>query len=339
MSVTTIAISGCGAVTHHYYLPALEARRDRLNVVGFHDPDTARASAMAGRFPGSASFGTMDALLALKPDLVVVASPPAAHADQTISALRHGAHVLCEKPMALTLADSTAMAGTADEHDRLLAIGMVRRHFPCSQIVERLIGGGRLGALRSVAVFEGGAFHWPIGDQRYFTREVSGGGVLADVGVHVLDLLFHWLGQAELVAYEDDEMGGVETNARLTLRFGEAEGVVRMSRDWDRPNLIDLRFEQGSVQWRADDLAAVTLLLEDDPKPLRVVDETATSISFIDCIGRQLDAIIDHLAGKPARIVRAANALPVVELIERAYRERRPMDMPWLAPVGMAAHG
>lgn len=339
MSATTIAISGCGAVTHHYYLPALEARRDRLNVVGFHDPDTARASAMAGRFPGSASVGTMDALLALKPDLVIIASPPAAHADQTISALRQGAHILCEKPMALTLEDATAMAHAADAQNRLLAVGMVRRHFPCSHIVERLIGGGRLGALRSVSVFEGGAFHWPIGDQRYFTREVSGGGVLADVGVHVLDLLFHWLGRAELVAYEDDAMGGVETNARLMLHFGEAEGVVRMSRDWDRPNLIDLRFDQGSIQWRAEDLASVTLFLEGDPKPLRIIDETATDITFLDCIGQQVDAITDHLSGKPALIVRAADALPVVELIERAYRERRLMDMPWLAPAKAVAHG
>lgn len=339
MSVTTIAISGCGAVTHHYYLPVLEARRGQLAVVGFHDPDTARAGAMAARFPGSVAVGTMDALLALKPDLVIIASPPGAHADQTISALRHGAHVLCEKPMALTLEDAAAMARAADEQDRLLAVGMVRRHFPCSHIVERLIGGGRLGALRSVSVFEGGAFHWPIGDQQYFTREVSGGGVLADVGVHVLDLLFHWLGQAELVAYEDDAMGGVETNARLTLRFDEAEGVVRMSRDWNRPNLIDLRFEQGSVQWRAEDLTAVTLFLDGDPKPLRIIDETANAVTFIDCIGRQLDAIIDHLAGKPARIVRAGDALPVVALIERAYRERRPMDMPWLAPAKAVAHG
>ena len=339
MSVTTIAISGCGAVTHHYYLPVLEARRDRLNIVGFHDPDTARAGAMAARFSGSAAVGTMDALLALKPDLVIIASPPAAHADQTISALRQSAHVLCEKPMALTLADATVMAEVADTQDRLLAIGMVRRHFPCSRIVERLIDGGRLGALRSVSVFEGGAFHWPIGDQRYFTREVSGGGVLADVGVHVLDLLSHWLGPAELVTYEDDAMGGVEANARLTLRYGEAGGVIRLSRDWDRPNLIDLRFAQGSVQWRAEDMAAVTLFLDGDAGQLRITDETANGITFPDCIGRQLDAIIDHLAGKPARIVRAANALPVVALIERAYRERGPMEMPWLAPVGVAAHG
>jgi len=339
MSVTTIAISGCGAVTHLYYLPTLEARRDRLNVVGFHDPDTARANAMARRFPGSAAVRTMDALLALKPDLVIIASPPAAHADQTISALPQGAHVLCEKPMAFTLADATAMAEAADAQDRLLAIGMVRRHFPCSRIVEQLIGGGRLGALRSVSVFEGGAFRWPIGDQRYFTREVSGGGVLADVGVHVLDLLSQWLGRAELVTYEDDAMGGVEANARLTLRYGDAQAVIRLSRDWDRPNLIDLCFDQGSVQWRADDLAAVTFTLDGDADPLRITDETANAITFPDCIGRQLDAVIDHLAGKPARIVRAADALPVVELIEHAYRERRPMDMPWLAPVGVAAHG
>lgn len=339
MSAIRVAISGCGAVTQEYYIPTLEKRRDRLTVVGFHDPDPARSSIAAGRFPGSTAISTMDALLAHDPDLVIIASPPATHADQAIAALQHGIHVFCEKPMSLTLEDAVTMARTAEKHDRLLAIGMVRRHFPSSDIVTRLIAQNRFGALRSATIFEGGPFHWPVANQGYFTREVSGGGVLADIGTHVIDLLGSWFGGATLIDYEDDAMGGVEANARLTLRFGEARAAIRLSRDWDRPNLIDLRFERGSVQWRAEDLSAVTVFLNDEAGPLKISDEAATDTEFPDCFGWQLDAVADHLDGKPSRIIAGADVLPTVELIEQAYRQRRAMDMPWLAPVEVSAHG
>lgn len=330
----TIALVGCGAVTSRYYVPALTSLRDRVDVVGLFDSDAARADEIARHFPGVRIASSFEAVLGMGASIVILASPPSAHADQAVAALRAGSHVLCEKPLAPTAGEAAAMAGAAAEQDRLLCVNMVRRHFPASRIVETLIASGSMGGLRSVSVFEGGPFRWPIRDQSYFTRAVSGGGVLADVGTHVVDLLTGWFGEAEFVSCHDDAMGGVEANALLELGFKGAPATIRLSRDWGRPNLIELAFEKGRVRWRAEPMHGVEVAFGDGA-PLCLEDEAARAFGFVDCFAAQIEGMLDHIAGGPTRLVTAGDAVPTVALIERAYAERQPMEMPWLE----VAHG
>ena len=325
----TIALAGCGAVTTRYYLPALASLRDRVDVAGLFDSDTARAQEIARHFPTARVADSFEGLLGVGASIVILASPPAAHAVQAIAALRAGSHVLCEKPLASSAAEAVAMAAAAIEYNRLLCVNMVRRHFPASGLVEKLIANDSMGSLRSIAVFEGGPFRWPIRDQSYFSRAVSGGGVLADVGTHVVDLLTGWFGQAEFIAYHDDAMGAVEANALLALRFRGAPATIRLSRDWGRPNLIELTFEKGRVRWRPEPMHAVEVTFDGEP-PLRLEDEAARAFAFVDCFTAQITTMLDHMAGRPARLVTAQQAVPTVALIERAYTGRQLMEMPWL---------
>lgn len=334
----TIAIAGCGAVTARYYLPAMKALHHRARVVGLYDSDTARSRAMSDDFPGAHAVETFEALLALGADVVIVASPPIAHAEQAVASLKAGCHVLCEKPMTLSREDATAMADAAKRHERLLAVNMVRRHFPASRIVGQLVRAGTLGGLRSASVFEGGAFRWPIRDQSYFTRHESGGGVLADVGTHMIDLLGAWFGTPTFFRYEDDAMGGVEVNALLTLRFGAAPATLRLSRDWARPNRAELVFEKARVRWSAEQMSSVELQF-DCAAPLMLQDESARAFRFVNCFTAQIEAVLDHMEGRPACVVTAEQALFTVALVEQAYANKRPMAMPWLAPVAGGAHG
>lgn len=335
----TIAIVGCGAVTERYYAPALTALNGRVRIVGLHDTAPARVDAIGAHFPQASRAASFGALLDLRADLVILASPPAVHAEQAIAALQAGSHVLCEKPMALSVDEATAMTAAARQHDRLLAVNMVRRQFPASRIMEGLIRNESLGALRSVSAFEGGVFRWPIGDQAYFSHAVSGGGVLADVGTHVIDLLSFWLGDGQLVRYRDDAMGGVEANARVELNWRGVPATIRLSRDWARPNLIELVFEKGRSRWRADQVNSVEVQFNGADAPLTFKDDDASEFGFVRCFIAQIEAVLDHLAGRPARIVAGAQAVRTVALIEQAYREKQPMDMPWLEPFGKAAHG
>jgi hypothetical protein len=71
---------------------------------------------------------------------------------------------------------------------------------------------------------------------------------------------------------------------------------------------------------------------------MRVVDETAIGADFITCLGLQIEAALDHIAGRPGDIVEAAEALSTIALIDRAYRERRTLQMPWLDPMELS-HG
>lgn len=334
----TIAIAGCGAVTARYYLPALKALHHRARVVGLYDSDSARSRAMNDDFHGAHAVESFEALLALGADVVIVASPPTAHAWQAVAALKTGCHVLCEKPMTLSSEHATAMADAAKRHERLLAVNMVRRHFPASRIVGQLVCAGTLGALRSASVFEGGRFLWPVRDQSYFTREELGGGVLADVGTHMIDLLGAWFGAPTFVRYEDDAMGGVETNALLSLRFGSAPATIRLSRDWARPNRAELVFEKGRLRWSAEHMSSVEVQLE-GAAPLTLHEESARDFRFVDCFAAQIEAVLDHVEGRPACVVTAEQALSTVALIEQAYAARETMAMPWLAPAAGGKHG
>lgn len=332
--VPNIALSGCGAVASEYYGPVLQARAaaGALRVAAIHDPSAMRRAAVAGHFPDAAQFDDFGAMLALKPDLVIVASPPAHHADQSIAALEAGAAVLCEKPMALSLARAEAMAVAASRTGGLLAVAMVRRHFPASRIVRRVIRESLFGSPLGIEIFEGGPFAWPIGDQSYFSRAVSGGGVLTDVGSHLLDLLGFWLGDLELVSAADDAMGGVEANALLDLRAGDAPISMRLSRDWARPNAITIRLPRADMRWCAETPGHVDIVTKDG-EALQIAGDPAGPQTFIDCFAAQIDAMLDRMAGGSGAIVTGAEALATVALIERAYASRTPMAMPWLEGV------
>ncbi len=100
----------------------------------------------------------------------------------------------------------------------------------------------------AVDIQEGMIYDWPVASDFMFRRDM-GGGVLADTGAHVLDLLMYWLGDHASVEYKDDAAGGVEADCelRLTMASG-AKGVVRLSRTRNLRNTWILEGERGTLE-------------------------------------------------------------------------------------------
>lgn len=330
MSARSLVVSGCGAVARLYYAPVLKRLEGagRVRVVGLCDPDPASLRALSRVFPRAKPQLGFDEALEQCPDLVIVASPPRWHASQSKAALESGAAVLCEKPAALGAAEAREMERAAHKTGRLLAIAMVRRQFPACRIFRRLLRDGAIGAPRRVRVFEGGPFRWPVHGPSYFDRG-EGGGVLADVGPHVLDLLGWWLGPLGLTRAADDAMGGVEANAVLEGALAGARAVIRLSRDWQRPNEVHIEGEEGELVWRMEDLESIELRRAEGGRE-RVRDASGPLRDFLDCFAAQVVAVLDHLDGTPAPLVTAAEAVATVAVIEQAYAQRTLMPMPWL---------
>jgi predicted dehydrogenase len=131
---------------------------------------------------GIATYANLDDLLGdAQVDLVDLTLPPAQHTDAAIRALAAGKHVLCEKPMALKLADCERMVAAAKKAGRLLMIGHVLPFFPEYDWALKTIRGGEYGALL------GGAFRRVIADPtwiaNYWSPEHIGGPML-DLHVH-----------------------------------------------------------------------------------------------------------------------------------------------------------
>ena len=128
-------------------------------------------------------------------DVVVVCTPNALHAEQSIAALAAGKHVFCEKPMATSVADGEAMLAAAARHDRLLLVLHPWRHHDAVIALRDAIAAGELGR---VVRTHGYGVHADWGPSGWFADPaLAGGGALVDMGIHAIDTARFLLGEPE----------------------------------------------------------------------------------------------------------------------------------------------
>ena len=128
-----------------------------------------------------------------KPDFVTIAIPTYLHADMAIMCMREGAHVLCEKPMSLTVEDCRRMIEASKETGKLLMIGQVLRFWGEYEAAKEIIDSGILGAPLSGYFWRGGTSPAYDPANWYFNREMSG-GCLFDQHVHDVDMVQYLYG-------------------------------------------------------------------------------------------------------------------------------------------------
>jgi predicted dehydrogenase len=334
-SVQSIVLVGCGAVSQQFYLPTLRtlAGAGELKVAALADPSDDARGILARAFPQAQSVKSLAEVRADEGSLVVVASPPRFHAPQTLEAFDRGFHVLCEKPMASTAADCDTMIAAAKKAQRLLAIGLYKRFFPSSALLKELFTRENLGALRSFTIAEGGPFRWPAATPSFFQKSQTHGGVLLDIGVHVLDLLIYWLGEPTSFSYFDDAMGGLETNSRVQLKYANgACGTVQLSRDWATPQEYRFVFERGLASWKVSDGDSSSAMRGQLLTPLSPnLDDVAAEVqptnpqSFI----QQLRNVLAAVRGEEKLLVPGEEGARSLRFIEACYREKKFLEQPW----------
>lgn len=133
-------------------------------------------------------------------DLVDICTPGDSHAEIALAALAAGKHVLCEKPLANTVAEAEAMAAAAEEaygRGQLAMVGFNYRRVPATSLARRMVAEGRLGTLRHVRVTY--LQDWLVDPQAPLTwrlrKELAGSGSLGDLGAHVVDLAQYLAGE------------------------------------------------------------------------------------------------------------------------------------------------
>ena len=339
-----VAIVGCGAISRFFYSETLKALAgpDRLRVRALVDPSSENLSHLAKDFPEARRFAAIEEADIGREHLVIVASPPKFHAAQSILALGKGAAVLCEKPMAGSIQDAEAMTAAARENQGILAIGLYRRFFHATEAIRALIQHQSLGRLQSFQIREGGPFGWQAASESFFRRAATPGGVLYDTGVHTLDLILWWLGEPDDLIYEDDAMGGLESNCRLELSYANGcKGEVRLSRDWKTDNRYTFFFERGFVRWTVNDANHLEIFMDGLPVSMRgeliqvsqkgeqVIEQGIARTnpqSFIE----QVRNVAAAKRGLEKLKIPAEEGIRSLRLIERCYRSRQLLKMPWM---------
>lgn len=176
-------------------------------------------------------------------DVVSVCTHNAAHKKLTIAALNAGAHVLCEKPIATSAAEARAMIAAAKKNNRQLMIGQSGRFQAKARAVKRAVDAGQLGEIYYARAHAIRRREIPASDT-FIRKEMSGGGPMYDIGVHMLDLALWQMGFPKPVS----------ASGTVCTKFGNRKGVIGTWGQWD-PNRFDvedfavgfIRFENGAT--------------------------------------------------------------------------------------------
>lgn len=213
-------IIGCGRIAQIRHIPEY-AENEAVQIAGYFDMNQERATMLAQKYGGKV-YGDVDELLAdPEIDAVSVCVANNAHADISIRALNAGKHVLCEKPMAVTLEECIKMVETAKEKGKYLMIGQNQRFAKVHIRAKELLAQGEIGKVLSFKTTfgHGGPETWSVDAGKnnwFFDKKRAAMGAMADLGVHKTDLIHYLL---------DDKI--VETTAKvLTLDKKDSNGEL-----------------------------------------------------------------------------------------------------------------
>ena len=316
-------VVGCGGFSTIYQLPALR-RCSRLQLVSVVDLDRAWAHKVARRFRVPTSDTDYHALIG-RVDAALIATPNTTHADIACTLLQHGIHVLCEKPLATTRADVERMFAMSAQTGARLMAAYCFRFSPNLSMLKRIIATQWLGSVHELSAEIGGRYD--EGEQRTDFRKhrrLAGGGVLLDLGIHLIDLAL-WLSE-ELpltVVCESASAQGweVESEAEVALDFpGGSRATLACSFTHVPTNAVVV---QGSAGW-----ARVPLY---EPTSLTLCSERARVCqtsgvqrlvfpgTFTEMYDRQIEHFCDAVMTGKEFIIQAAEVSAALDIIECCY--------------------
>jgi len=221
------------------------ATMDDVEIVAQSDISEASMKRYAEKFNIPASFTDYQKMLdTVKPDAVSVCTPNGMHAPASIAALKAGAHVIVEKPLAMNAVEGQAMVDAAKEAGKKLVIAFQYRYSAQAQMIRKQVMAGKFGNIlyaRSQALRRRGIPNWGV----FGRKELQGGGPLIDIGVHMLEVTHYCMGSPRPVS----AVGNC-----FTYLGNKKSSTHSMWPNWDHKtyNVEDLavgmiRFENGAM--------------------------------------------------------------------------------------------
>lgn len=296
MAPLNIALIGCGIISEHH-IRAYQQHADRARITICCDIDPAKAAARA-ELAGARAVTTLDEVLSdPQIDAVEICTPHHFHTEAAIAAARAGKHILCQKPLARTLAECDAIIEAARTAGVTLFYAEIMRTMPAAVAARQAIEAGRIGQMIGV---QATSAHWQGGEYlttswRYDPR-ITGGGQLLDGGIHYIDMMLQIGGPIAAVSCAitrfRPELGGEDTavvNARFragqlgSLFSSQASGV------WF-PGASFVAFGTQGVLTIGGSHGALALHREDLPGGYEVLIEKRENM-FSAMIGAYLDTL------------------------------------------------
>jgi UDP-N-acetyl-2-amino-2-deoxyglucuronate dehydrogenase len=330
------AIVGCGRIAQRHAEHIVKL--GKLVAVCDNIPDKARALADRYNVPHYQDIDTL--LQQVKGiDVVSVCSPNGLHAEHTIKALQAGFHVLCEKPMALTVQDCGEMINAAERANRRLFIVKQNRFNPPVAAVKKIIEEGRLGKICSVQL----SCFWNRNEEYYRnswkgTKKLDGGTLFTQFS-HFIDLLYWMIGDVKEVAGYTGNLAhaGViefEDSGVVGLKFyNGAIGTINYTVNSHKKNMegsLTIFGEKGTVkiggqylnELEYQDIEGYRIENLPPGNPPNQYGQYQGSMSNHDKVYQNL---VEVLSGNGIIATNGFEGLKTVEIIDKIYSNARPI--------------
>ncbi len=225
------------------------AAEPRVEMAALCDVDESRLAERAAELPGARTFTDWRELVAWEGiDAVVIALPDMLHRDPAVAACEAGKHVLCEKPMALSVADAEAMAAAAREGDGAFLLNLSNRWIPAFAKGRELIDSGSVGQVRYVFARLANRIDVPTERLPWLARS----HLAHWIGIHRLDIARWWIGREAVRVRAVQRTGVLAARGfdapdfyQATIEF-DGGAVLSLEGNWilppGFPGLVDSKF-------------------------------------------------------------------------------------------------
>lgn len=332
-----VGVIGCGSIAKQRHGYEYFHNGD-VELKGFFDRRPERVEALVKLYGGKV-YPTIDDMLAdPEIDAVSVCLANAAHAETSIKALRAGKHVLCEKPMAISLEECEAMVTAAKESGKRLMIGHNQRLAPAHKKAKELISSGQLGRVITFQSTFGhrGPEMWSMDKSAntwFFKKASASFGSMADLGIHKIDLVRYLIGDDISTVFStmavldkkfpDGTPIEVDDNSVEVLTFNNgALGTVTTS--WthygEECNATVLYCEKGIVKLYADPQYSLIITNSDGTRVLYALDRMQTNEDAQQASSGVIDEFVAAIEGNRPSVLDAEDIIKSMKAVFASLR-------------------
>jgi predicted dehydrogenase len=330
LPIVRVGVIGLGQIAVKAHLPGY-SQAPGCQITAIHSMREQHAKDIAKQFGVPHIYKNVDRLLEAKDvDAVSICTPNFTHAEIAIKALKHGKHVLVEKPMAINSVEAKAMIQAAKKYKRILMVHQNMRFDPAIRTAKKLLDKGIIGDIFAVksSLTHKGPQAWSQKANWFFDKKKSGGGALMDLGPHVFDSLSFILSdEAVLVGAVAADgrkvklsagMAPVQTDVHTACLLRFRKGAIGMINVGWADNAYHNRFyfygSKGVMSINLGKGEPITVEYRNKPqREFPDLDKGSFSPTiyenFLDCIRKRKTPMVSGEEG-----------LKTIELVEAGYR-------------------
>jgi predicted dehydrogenase len=279
------------------------------------DIDRERAAQLAASL-GARAYTDLSAMLeSEKLDVVDCCLPTPLHRQTVELAAQRGCHVICEKPLALTMEDGQAMIEATRAAGTRLLVGQVVRFFPEYRRIANALRDGQIGRPVTLTMLRQGSF--PGGRRSWYQDEAQSGGIFLDMMIHDFDWALQHLGPAERVyarlVQRSEPRGFAQGMATIRHTSG---ALSQITSTWGHPGpfttMVELAGDGGLLRHHSAESTPIILYAETPPREQG--DVPLPDLSVGNPYRAELAHFVDVLAGRAEPLVRPEEALAALTL-------------------------